>query len=63
MLDPAVVQLATGRATYASFSSVLGFLKLLDEPYSTNFVDFGLLPFYLQTDEFSPVHTASLNLD
>jgi hypothetical protein len=63
MLDSAVVQLATERATYSSFSSVLGFLKLLDEPYSTNFVDFGLLLFYLQTCEFSPIHTALLNLD
>jgi hypothetical protein len=53
MLDSAVVQLATERATYSSFSSVLGFLKLLDEPYST----------YLQTCEFSPIHTALLNLD
>jgi ankyrin repeat protein len=63
MLDSAVVQLATGRATYSTFSSVLEFLKRLDRDYSTERVDSGLLPWYLQTREFSPVHAALLNLD
>lgn len=63
MLDSAVAHLAMGKATRSTFSDVVESVTCVSRDRVAECVRFELLPWYLRTRAFSPVHHALLNLE